>query len=597
MSGHRSLLALLALAGLVASLSVGGGSASADPTVQSNLFAQCSPDPTTPNVATTCTAYVSGPDASSSAPTGTVTFQLDTFAQGSLASNACTLASVNPNGLGTATCSVEYDPVGTGNANRRDGMIADYSGSDTYLAATARFGVTVGTKTATKFLLNCTIGYETQKSDCQLLATGVVRPPTGTVKFGYFGVNGQNLPGVFSPASCTLKTRQNTDSACSVTYTPKAGPPGGTSRQDGILATYVGDSLNAGGSTAYRLNVAALKEPSLTLNCSPSDVVAGGPTICDVYGAREASTPGSPSGTITFKFTATRGRSGTFTPKSSCVLVQTNVNFSTCSVLFTPGGITLGSRLVSANYPGDAYYRASSTVANVNEVAKGSAAAVSVVGCEDDTVLAGDSMFCTAQVIGNSGSAPTGILVFKSANATLTGLFANACRLAPLAPNISISTCEFGFVPKGAGSPTRQDTVSWTYAGDGVYGAAPGSRTIHVAALPPTNVTASCNPDPVVVNTTTTCTVTVSEDPLIANSSPPGGTVTFGVGATLGKFTPTACTLVAVSDLESQCSVQYKPTGSVSPTRSDPFTVTYAGDTEYERHAAVASHVGVVLNT
>jgi hypothetical protein len=95
-----------------------------------------------------------------------------------------------------------------------------------------------------------------------------------------------------------------------------------------------------------------------------------------------------------------------------------------------------------------------------------------------------------------------------------------------------------------------------------------GSGTTTVAAGDTTTTVVSCTPNPVLPNTATTCTVTVTD--LTAPGNIPTGLVTWGNGGGAGTFLAGTCTLSG-----GTCSVTYTPT----TTGSQTITASYGGNT------------------
>jgi large repetitive protein len=103
-----------------------------------------------------------------------------------------------------------------------------------------------------------------------------------------------------------------------------------------------------GTATAFALCMTAAT--SLSVNCSPSSVLAGAQTACSATVSNlDPTSSQTPSGPVTFS----ASRPGSFTPAQSCTLSGTGGS-SSCSAHFAPSAGSVGVVSVTATYNGDA---------------------------------------------------------------------------------------------------------------------------------------------------------------------------------------------------------------------------------------------------
>src|SRR5439155_1751101 len=162
--------------------------------------------------------------------------------------------------------------------------------------------------------------------------------PTGTVSFSSDGA------GVFAVSPCTLTTTNALDptapASCSVTYTPTAKGTG----THKITATYNGDPSHDTSTGFFNLTV-SLRTTSTTVNCTPNPIAVDQPTTCTATVTDiDSGTQTPPEGTVTFTVNPS---TGTLVP-SSCALVVTGTNKSSCSVTFTASAA--GTYTITATY-------------------------------------------------------------------------------------------------------------------------------------------------------------------------------------------------------------------------------------------------------
>ena len=85
----------------------------------------------------------------------------------------------------------------------------------------------------------------------------------------------------------------------------------------------------------------------------------------------------------------------------------------------------------------------------------------------------------------------------------------------------------------------------------------------------------SCTPNPVVVNTATTCTATVTDVIGSGQDAVPSGTVNFSSSGA-GSFSATTCTLAPAAGFSASCAVTYTPSVSGTQTITASYPLTNA---------------------
>ena len=118
------------------------------------------------------------------------------------------------------------------------------------------------------------------------------------------------------------------------------------------------------------------------------------------------------------------------------------------------------------------------------------------------------------------------------------------------------------------------------------------SSSFNNGATHSTTTSVSCLPASVPVNTTTTCTATVT-DPATSGVVTPTGTVTFAITTGTGSFNVPTCTLAAgtyaagTTTPSTSCSVVYKP--SQIGTGSHTLTASFGGDSSHTTSSNTAT--------
>src|SRR5205085_1025072 len=110
----------------------------------------------------------------------------------------------------------------------------------------------------------------------------------------------------------------------------------------------------------------------------------------------------------------------------------------------------------------------------------------------------------------------------------------------------------------------------------------------------PTSTVVSCNPNPVAVGGSTTCTATVTNNKNGSNNGPPAGTVAFTRTGAAGTFTGSPATLVAIAGSNppaSSCSVTFNATATGTANITGAYTSS--SNTTWQNSTSTAFALGV----
>jgi hypothetical protein len=402
----------------------------------------CTPNPDSVGVATSCTATVtdvgSGPAAT---PTGSVSWT--SGANGTFSPTTCTLSGASGS---TATCQVSYTPGVDG----PHVVTAAYGGDATthdVSSGSANLAAVLGTATS----VVCTPNPDgiDAPTTCRATVTGGTNAPTGSLTWS----SNSGVTAQFSSASCTL----DGSGACSVTYTPSTF---GASNINTITASYGGDSRHLTSSGHVDLTVST-RSTAVSVVCAPNPVGRSSVTTCTAtISDTDGGTPTTPGGTVTW----TASPAGGSLSATSCAL-----SGSACSVTYTTSS-TPGSYTIGAAYAGDALHTASTSAPYSVAVVR---VATTVATCTPSVVVVGTAVTCTATVT-DSGSGqkviPTGTITWSVVPAT-GGSFSPQATCTLNAGGGNSSSCSVTYIASAAGART----LTATYSGDAVH--APNSAT------------------------------------------------------------------------------------------------------------------------
>ncbi len=496
-----------------------------DPTASTVI---CVPATLAPGQTTTCTASVVDTATAPTTPTGTVSFT---------PSGSCTLSG----NTASSRCSVNLTPSVPGPMT----VQASYPGDTTHAISSGSTSVSVVMR-STLTMITCIPAslLIMQATSCSATVTdsagGTSNTPSGSVRFGVSG-----LTGTFSSVSCVL-----TGGSCSIVFTPSTG---GAATITGIYGGDLAHSISSGSAAV----TVSKRSASISLSCAPSSVSVGFATVCTAVVTDLSASPAlTPGGTVVF---ITSGNGAFASP--SCNLGGTGTT-GTCSVTYTPSGVTAGTEVITGDYLGDlGHISATNSFSLTIKIVHASSVALS---CTPSTVVVGQTTSCTATVndVSNNPSTPTGTVSFASDGSGSFGP-SDSCLLAT--GLTGSANCTVSLTPTAVVSGTVAITA--TYGGDSVHTVSHGSTNISTKnGLTATTASVSCSPASTTVGTTFTCNVTIS------GSSPTGIVTLSTTSQSGGAVAPlaTSCNLIS-----GRCSVSLEATSAGVITIS----ATYSGDT------------------
>jgi len=257
-----------------------------------------------PTAFATSVTYGATVTSTSGTPTGTVAFT----------TGATALCTANLS-AGTGSCTAADAPVGT------DTVTATYSGDTTSLPGTGTTSLTLNRAPTTT---TGSVSAATVDSGATVTYSSTVASPAGT----------PTGPVAFTIGATTLCTATLASGAASCTAT---NAPVGA---DTVTATYNGDTDFAASTGTTPLTVKTLSMTTATASPSPTDF---GTSV--TYGAAVASSPVTPTGTVTFTVGATTLCTATLAAGAA-----------SCTATDAPAG----TDTVTAAYAGDAAVAGSS---------------------------------------------------------------------------------------------------------------------------------------------------------------------------------------------------------------------------------------------
>ncbi len=302
---------------------------------------------------TTCTVTVQDQASTDpTAPTGTVSFSVSS-GQGSFSPTSCTLAA---SGTASSSCSVSITPSASGSID----YAVTYGGDASHAASESQSSAYAQPPASTSTELNCApaalnVG---ATATCTFEVSGGTTAPTGTVAMSASSSNAG-----LSATTCTLQSSSNFTASCQVTASPTA------TGSYAITATYGGDSSHAGSHGTATLTVS--DSTTTAVACSPQTVTPGTPIDCTVTVTDTASSPTTPTGSITLS-----GPPKAWYASNGCSLAAgTAPGSATCSFTLNP---TSGSSArVSVAYTGDGGHQRSSATTELQGTSSGSTGPVS----------------------------------------------------------------------------------------------------------------------------------------------------------------------------------------------------------------------------
>jgi hypothetical protein len=454
----------------------------------------------------------------------------------------------------TASCSYTY----IGPLASPDSVTASYGGDSNYASsASAAQSISVNQDPTTTSMPTVTdttsgdpanpavVGESVTFSSSVAVTAPGVGPATATVTFA----DG-------SGTLCTA-TLDGTDTAtCPYTY------PHATSEDD-VVATYGGDTKDAGSSSAALDEVVNAASTSTSLGASPASPVTGQQVTLTATVAPEPPGSGTPTGSVTFSDSG-----GTLC--SAVALNAGSPDTATCDVTYPQAGMDT----VTASYAGTADFAASSGSVGVTS---GLGATQTALQSSDNPASSGEAPTFTATVraMAPASGTPDGTVTFSFSGSG--GGTAPGCTggdTVNVVAGVATCTLSAGLEPKQ--SPI---TVGAQYSGSAAFSASAASPVTETVGMASTSVTVTSSANPVASSSAVSFKAKVAVAPPAGGT--PGGTITWTITTSTGKaVTCSTISTVVQATLKSTCTIA---AGRLSSTKS-PYTVkaVYSGSTKFD---------------
>ena len=435
------------------------------------------------------------------APTGTVTFS----------SGNTVLGTGTINASGVATLTTGSLPVGT------DTVTAVYAGDSNYAAGTSNavsenVSKSNGSATLTSSTTTPSFGQSVTLTDTLPTVNGVV--PTGTVNF-FNGTTGLGTGTLNASGIATLTTSTLPVGSDSVTAVSSGDATYASATSNAVSETV---SKNTGAATLTSTNTAPNYGQAVTLT----------DTLSSVNGV-------VPTGTVTFS--------------NGTTVLGTGVLNSSGVATLTTGSLPVGTDSVTASFPGDSNYSASTSNAITETVARSSGNGTLTTSNAAPT--AGQSVTFTDTLPDTSNVVPTGTVTFYN-GATVLG--------TGTVSSLGVATLSTTALPTGT------DSVTAVYGGDKTYSSSTSNAVGESVAKNTVAGTLTSSTATPTAGQSITLTDTIPP----ANGLAPTGTVTFFSNGTLiGTGTVNSSGIATL-------------TTALLPAGTDGISAVYGGDSNYE---------------
>ena len=482
-------------------------------------------------------------------PTGTVTWN-DGGKGGLFNSTSCSLKTFS---IGESICYISYTPSSSDPVT----ITGTYGGDSAHTTSFGTASLTVNLRTTTTTVtpnpattnIGKPIAFTAKVNDPGL---GTTTLPTGTVSWDDGGKG-----GLFNSTSCILTTFSTSTGICAVSYTPSTSDP------VTITGTYGGDSAHATSFGATQLTM-TLRTTTTTVTPNPGTTTIGKPiTFSAKVNDPSLGTKIIPTGTVTWD---DGGKGGLFN-STSCTLTASSTSAGTCYVTYTRS--TTGSVTITGSYGGDSSHATSFGTTPLTVTLR---TTTTTVTPNPGTTTIGKAIIFTAKVndpgLGTK-IIPTGTVTWNDGGKG--GLFnSTSCTLTSY--STSASKCAVSYTP----STSSPVTITGSYGGDSTHATSSSTASLTVTLRPTT--TALTGPATAHPGDHKTIHVTVT-DTGSGTKTTPTGSVTWNDGGKGGSFgVNPSCTLVAISNTASSCSITYT---APSTPASVTITGTYGGDSTH----------------
>jgi hypothetical protein len=526
---------------------------------QTTTTIECTPTRLSLDAAANCLVRVKDDASLPTAPTGGV--QLETDGEGTFGS--CALTEVDEREL---TCTVTYTPT-AGRENHE--LVASYTGDPTHRPSQGNAQITIRTleeeeeeqKNPTVATLSCQSAV--LPVDSRTICTADIEDVSGPLATNPSGevVFEDPAGGTFTPSVCVLEDKGAVGATCELDV---AFSPEGNLGDHDLVASYSGDEdhrRSSGLLTVEIIEDLDRNPTSTAVECAPAPVALNQASTCTAI-VEDTVGGVAPTRLVFFE----NDGEGEFSDSGRCTLgspeeLPGGISRARCQLTFTPTGLSIAPRIITARYQGDLEHEDSFETRVLNIATDGGGedgknATTTDADCAPGSVIIGGAAVCTALVTDAAPagrSVPTGSVEFSSDS---PHTIANTCRLEPV-DGVS-ARCQTIYTPTALDGGIHEILAG--YAGDPDHEVSGDLVELTVTAPPgggrPTETTLECQPATVVLGGVSICTVEV-RDPAAAPTVP-RGTVSFGSDGG-GAFSSSECVLFAVARGKSRCQVVYEP--------------------------------------
>jgi type II secretory pathway pseudopilin PulG len=490
----------------------------------------------------TATVAVAAPGSGTPSSSDTVTFK------DGATTITCGAGSGAFNGT-TATCTVVY----TSTTPATHSITAVFNGDANYSSSTSSALTENVSNASTSTAVTSSVNPSVVGQNVTLTATiSVTAPgagnPTGTVEF---------LKGGTAISGCTTQTvSTSTETATCDTSFASSG-------SNTITAIYSGDANFATSTSPNFTQTVSVATTATSVSSNHLTANIGQSVTYTATVTATSPATGDPTGSVEFL-----SGGAAITGCTTQALTGTGTDTATCTLSYA----TTGSRVITAQYAGNAGTYSGSTSTSITEVV-GSAGTTTTIASSDTTAIPGQTITYTANVAvtaPGSGTPPTSDTVtFKDGASTIT------CGAGSAAFNGTSATCTVVYPSTTPGT----HSITAVFNGDVNYSASTSSPLTESVSAAPTTTVVTSSSNPSVVGQTVTYTATVSVN------APGGGTPATSDAVTFKDGTNTvACGTgsLAFNGTTATCAVKYTAPGAHS------ITVVFGGDPNYATSTSTA---------
>lgn len=454
------------------------------------LITDDTPDPSAVNQSYTVKWTVTPNAPGSGTPTGNVTVSDgDASCVAPVATQQCTLASTTS---GSKTLS------------------ANYAGDTNFLASTSAVGAPHQvnarvTSTALSVSPDSIFVYGT--STATVTVTDIDASTPKSAPMGVVAVS-SSVAGD-TVGSCTLTPVDAVSASCAVTVT------GDSAGARSIGASYAGNATHASSLATVQTLTVNKRPTSTALSFNPMSVVVGEASEATVTVSDASGGNYVPSGTVVL--TSDSGDSIT----APCVLMMSGSGAASCQVSVTPNSAAVSAHMISAEFVETDLFLASDRAETLMVYRR---ATKTMVDLDPASVLVGQPSTATVTVrdVEADGAKyePSGTVMLSGATGDAFDPATASCLLQDGTPDDGMSSCTVTVTPDRFGDDGTHE-ISASFAQTDVHLADVGDAVLAVTRRS-TMTEVALNPASVVVNESSSVTVTVTDTSAHTKSDPTG---------------------------------------------------------------------------